>query len=331
MKRPKKDAPVEVWTNGEMARYKGLHWCSSIWTCPICAKRISEERRKKLRYAVEKSGYSKVLVTVTLAHDRNDHLVDLIDELNKALQRLKSGRWWQEFSRRWSLVAHVSSLEITDGGIDNNGWHPHKHWLLFLDLPEGKIDTRRLKEELTVKYKALLAKSGRYASDIYGIDVKFGDQAVGDYLEKWSLEDEIAKAVVKNGREGSLSPWQLLDKYIEGDKQAGARFIEYALATKGRSQLVWSRGGSEKLGFADLTDEEINASLEETEEDQGPEYKLLLSIDEVAWSAIVKKNMQNELLENADAGDQAQVVAFLERLGIRQGVFVFGAPIGVMA
>lgn len=330
MKTPRNNT-VEVWSNGETAHYKGLHWCSSVWTCPVCASRITEVRRQELRQAVAANNYAKVLVTVTMQHDRpldaNDkrnQLKALIEDLNKALKRLKAGRWWQEFCRRWHVVAHVSSLETTYGA---NGWHPHKHWLVWLDLPEGEIDAERLKTELTDRYKALLAKSGRYASDIYGIDVQIGDQAAGDYVAKWSLEDEVTKAAVKDGREGGLSVWQLLDRYIDGDDQAGALFVEYAKATLGKRQLVWSKGGRAKLGLGkEKTDEEIALAAEDETEDND---RILVTLDRQAWSTVVRKNAVIDLLEVADGADLAHILAFLDRLGVRQGV-AFGAPIGTV-
>ena len=43
----------------------------------------------------------------------------------------------------------------------------------------------------------------------------------------------------------------------EGDKQAGARFIEYAQVMKGKRQLFWSHGFKALVGIEDRTDEEL--------------------------------------------------------------------------
>ena len=44
---------------------------------------------------------------------------------------------------------------------------------------------------------------------------------------------------------------------MDGDKQAGYRFVEYALAIRGRAQLFWSRGLKAKVGVTDKSDEEL--------------------------------------------------------------------------
>lgn len=46
---------VEVHCDSKTAYYVGLQTCGSIWTCPVCAARISETRRKEVCHAMEKN------------------------------------------------------------------------------------------------------------------------------------------------------------------------------------------------------------------------------------------------------------------------------------
>lgn len=310
-RRAEGKSAVEVWTAEGKAYYRGLAVCGSVWTCPVCAAKITEKRRQDLTEAVSKKGFSKVLVTVTLQHDRTDKLAGLVEELSDALRRMKQGRWWGEFKERYSLVAYVSSLEVTYG---QSGWHPHKHWLLFLDLPENEIDRDQLKADLTARYKAQLAKHGRYASDLYGIDVRIGDQGAAEYTGKWGLEAEVTKTTVKEGRAGGLSPFQLLDLAAAGDKQAGALFVEYATATEGRRQLVWSKGARQILGLdeEELTDEDAAAQPDEGEQEDAAE--LVISFEPSQWAQILRQNARVFVLEAAERGP-AQLLEFLERIG----------------
>jgi hypothetical protein len=311
-------ATVHGWgfPGGGQAFYKGLAVCGSVWTCAICACRISEKRRAELAAAVERTGYSMVLVSITLQHDKSDHLAELLDSLNDGTRRMKQGRWWKDFSARYQLKASVTSLEITYGG---SGWHPHKHWLLFCDLPQSEIDQEGLQAELTTRYKAILAKHGRYASDLYGINVRIGHACAGSYVSKWGLDSELVKASTKEGREGGFSPFQLLDLYQAGDKQAGALFVEYSKATEGKRQLVYSRGARQVLGLAvaEKTDQELAAAEEETEN----EPVLLFALNRDGWKKILQHGARTDLLDVADSGDQLKIIDFLENLGIKEGEY----------
>lgn len=300
---------VQVWCDHQAhkAHYRGLATCGSVWTCPVCASKITEKRRVELHDAVGRKGYTPVLVTVTLQHTPDDKLITLIEELNNALKRLKSGRAWGEFKARYNLAAYVSSLEVTYGAA---GWHPHKHWLLFLDLSEDQIDAAAIKAELTARYKAVLSKHGRYASDLYGIDVRIGGQGAGEYVSKWGLDAEVTKSTVKEGRDGGLSPFQLLDLYAEGDKRAGALFAEYAQATEGKRQLVWSKGGRKVLGLGEEVEDEDAAAQDEDEETA----QLLVELTPFQWSQVLRRNARCRVLEVAEDGI-VQLMEFLDSIG----------------
>lgn len=305
---------VEVWLDHEQLRahYSGLATCGSVWTCPICASKISERRRQDLERAVAGSGLTPILVTVTLQHDRQDRLTDLIEDLNNTLRVLKSGGWWTRFKAEWQVKAYVSSLEVTWSPV--NAWHPHRHWLLFVDRTEDELDRDQLKAELTARYTGLLTKVGRYASDHYGIDVVIGQPAavaVGRYVTKWGLASEVTKAIVKNGQAGGLSPWQLLELYDQGDLQAGALFAEYALATQGRRQLVWSQGGRKALGIGEeVSDEDLAA--EEVKVDQVEE--LVIRLDPVEWKLVLKAAGRCKVLDLAEQGGTTAVHGYIDQL-----------------
>lgn len=301
---------VQVWHDAttHKAHYRGLAVCGSVWTCPVCATKITEKRRVELQEAVGRKGFTPVLVTVTLQHTPDDKLSTLIDDLNDTLRKLKQGRWWLQFKGDYSLVAYVSSLEATYGA---NGWHPHKHWLLFLDQAAEEIDVDRLKTDLITRYKSILAKRNRYASDLYGIDVRIGNQGAGEYVSKWGLEAEVTKSTIKEGREGGLSPFQLLDLYNQGDKQAGALFVEYAKATEGKRQLVWSKGARRVLGLGEeITDEDAAAQVDEDED----AAQLVIELDPRQWSQVLKHGARVRLLEAAEGG-MNNLLAYLESIG----------------
>jgi hypothetical protein len=294
----------------QKAFYKGVSTCGSVWTCPVCASRISEGRRVELQKAVDRKGFTKVLVTFTLQHERSDSLAQLVAALNDSIRRLKQGRWWLSVKAKWGVVAYVTASEFTYGNAA--GWHPHKHMLLFLDIPEGEIDTERLQEHITARYKTLLERHGRYASEFYGVDVRLGDEGAGDYVSKWGAVEEVTKSTVKSGREGGWTPFQLLQLYNEGNSQAGALFVEYAEATKGKNQLNWAKGARQVLELgAETSDTELAEQEEDVEQAQ-----LLVALDVWQWKELVRRKLRLQLLEVADSGNVAQVLNFLDSIGV---------------
>lgn len=292
----------------ECAHYGNVMRCGSVWVCPICASKITERRRAEVETAIKSGKYKTVfMVTLTLQHAPGDQLTGLVDALNDAVRRLKMGKGWQLFSQRVGIVAYITGLEMTYG---ENGWHPHKHILFFSELTEDQIDVEDVKRFISDRYGRMLARSNKYASPIYGVDVRFGNGAAGRYITKWSTAAEVTKGPVKVGRNGSVTPFQLLDLAGQGDKQAAALFVEYAKAMKGRRLLSWSHGAREMFDIGqELTDEEL---VEKNEEDA----VVLLTLTPGQWKKIVGNDIRAEVLNVASTGDAFKVWSFLAGFGI---------------
>lgn len=79
---------VAVDFNSKNAFYTGLQTCGSVWTCPICAARITEVRRQEISQAIDeayKLGYQSAMVTFTFPHNNTMSLEDTLDKQSKAL------------------------------------------------------------------------------------------------------------------------------------------------------------------------------------------------------------------------------------------------------
>jgi len=298
---------VQVKHNGEHAYFSGIVSCGSVWTCPVCSSKITEARRAELSLALSSSGLTPVMVTVTLQHERNDKLSILLEALNDSLRKLKSGRWWKSFRSKYKVIAHVSSLEFTFSKY--HGWHPHKHWLLFLDCKESDIDEMALQKELTKQYKKHLETHGRYASEFYGIDVRLGDEQAGAYISKWGMSEEMTKSNIKAGNNESYSPFQLVELSSSGEKFAELAFLEYARATFGKRQLVYSRGGREALGLGEEKTD-IELVTEEAKEDE-----IIISLSREVWNVILRNTLQAEILDLAESGGAPAVKEFIKGIG----------------
>jgi len=317
---------IELRFNGETgeAFYSGLATCGSVWVCPVCAARISGERREELRAALRIAEHARLgyaLATFTLQHTPQDSLEDLNQALNEAYRKTKSGRAWQEFVERWGLVGTVTAYEVTRGPA---GWHPHKHVLLFFTRSLSEAELAEVREWLAARFGAELDKLGRYASPIHGVDVRSTSAAV-DYVTKWGLEGELTGSESKNGH--GHTPFQLLALYEQGDKSAGAAFREYAEATKGLAQLRWSKGLKATLAALVAPDLEPESALDlvalvaqylpevETPEAELPERETWAVSLEFAWPVVLRARARGRLLEVARSGDLMRVLDFLEGIG----------------
>ncbi len=285
---------VKVLKSTEHAKchYGDLLVCGSVWDCPVCAAKISERRRLELTRAVEQHksfGGAVYLITFTYPHGREDNLKDLLDKQSKAMIWFYQHRTYKELAKRYQKQGRVRALEVNHG--EQNGWHPHIHELWFLDLHLQDFETLKL-EIFNLWTKACQRYGLGLPSWDHGVDVRGGGDAAG-YIAKfgtedkkptvktWGIEDEMTKANAKNGRNGSRSPFQLLDDYIDGDKQAGALFIEYSKAFHRKKQLTWSRGLKAVFDLEAMTDEEIANHKED-------KAVLLAEIEPEEWKAITR-------------------------------------------
>ncbi len=295
------------------AHYGGLIVCGSVWMCPVCAAKISERRREELSTAIAAWGGQIVMATFTLQHTASDALAGLLDDLQDGIRKMRSGWGWKKFQEQHGMAGSVRGLEVTHG---DHGFHPHQHVLFFVG---GGVDVEVFTQQLRDRWMASAARVGRYASPRWGLDVTAASADVAAYVAKWGKEPqwtaahELAKAGSKRGRSGSSSMLQLLEWYVVmGDVQAGRRWREYALAFKGKKQLVYSKGLRVLLGLIaeEKTDQEV---VEEAVEDA----VVLAQLDLVAWRVVLGNDARAELLTVASSGDPVLVCAFLMGLGVR--------------
>jgi hypothetical protein len=293
-------------------RYSHLMLCGSIWSCPLCASRITETRRRELSDALLSWQGSVFMCAYTLQHDRGDSLKDLKNDLSKTLRSLSNDRDYLKLKDKFGIVGNISSLEVTWG--QRAGWHPHKHYLYFADHTLTLEDITEIENVLSERYIKILSKQGRYSvSDVF--QVQLGDaEQIKDYVckgDKWTLAHEITKSPVKLGRDDHLSPFQLAAAYAIGNDQAGSLFREYYFDLKGSRHLVYSHGLRALLGLKkDKSDLEL--SKEKIENDD----VLMFSLVREAWRVVCNKRVRGELLEVLSTGSQDLINDYLSGLGL---------------
>jgi hypothetical protein len=100
----------------------------------------------------------------------------------------------------------------------------------------------------------------------------------------------MTKGHIKRGKNGSMTPFDLLRDYSENQNdESGRLFQQYALTFKGSRQLNWSRGLKKSAGCKQKTEQQI---VDETEKMS----EKMMELDIELWNAVRSQNKRGELL-----------------------------------
>lgn len=282
-----KNSDVGLMYNKERntANYSNLQRCCNVWNCPVCSAVISEGRRAELKQGLDNwvsQGDSVYLVTFTNRHYFGDDLADLLAGQKKAFIKFWQKRAVVEMLKKIGYVGRIVATEVTWG---QNGWHPHYHMVFFFD---GAVDMQGLQSFLSLHWQEVCVKSGLPAPTLdRGVDVRDGTYA-SQYVSKWGLDCEMTKGHIKKGREGGLTPFDLL-RMSDGLDKYAELFRAFADAFKGKRQLVWSDGLKERLSIEQKTDEQIISETEKKSE-------FVRGLSEQIWYLILNYNKRAEVL-----------------------------------
>lgn len=243
-----------------------MHWgnvqrCGSIWTCPVCAKQITEKRREELLIANRKwskMGNYLYMITLTNSHNTSHDLNFLKLSQRKAMKRFFEGRKAESLMSELGKKYHITNYEVTYG---SNGWHPHHHILVFSDRYLGITAFADLETKLKEHWINCCKLSGLPLPSMqHGLDLCDGTFA-SNYISKWGLEYEMTKGHIKKGRKQSYTPFDLLQLSLSDltvhHRESSKLFQEFAIAFKGARQLSWSRGLKKLFGLNDVDDQQI--------------------------------------------------------------------------
>jgi len=230
---------VDVYRNQarDGASLAGLNRCGNLHTCPVCAAKVGELRRKQLSAAMVQhigNGGAAYLLTFTFPHEADESLESLLAKFDKARKRFKDNRTWKALRKEKRVVGYVNSLEFTVS--QENGWHPHVHMLVFCDkqafgegvstgggvrvncmddmkkAANGDLESFVI-EDLRRAWCEILFKVGlgdnSKLTDMlkHALNVRGGEKAA-EYIakfgrdEKWGASSELAKSHAKVGTAG---------------------------------------------------------------------------------------------------------------------------------
>ena len=289
------------------AGYAGLATCGSVWACPVCAAKISAQRRDELARVVQVAvglGLKVSMLTLTQRHHAGQDLAELWDSLQSGWAAVTSGRRWQEFCRQLGVQGWVKAVEVTHG---SHGWHVHVHVLIISEhdpattlvwhrRKQGRrrtpypLEVQMPKDFIAERWARGLEKHGvDFIADKGGIDWQTADsgdeEALGRYVAKMNssvdgLASEATLGGFKKARRGNRTPFQILEDFLDTGSEADLRLWRtYVSASHGRKALTWSKGLRDWAGMEpEMTDEQIAA------QDQCGEAVALFDHD--AWRQI---------------------------------------------
>jgi len=324
------DSGVSVFRSSDGgAGFGNLATCGSVWHCPVCAAKITEQRRKELQEAINswaKQGGKVYLLSLTFPHMMHQPLAANLERFSEALKKFKNSKPYKRIMEAAGSAGSIRALEVTHG---NNGWHPHTHDLVFA-MP----DQLELLDQLEMAWIEILIKVGLAERNqindmrLAAFDVQGGDYAA-EYVAKfgheaseksktltgshWGASNELTKSYAKVGKRlGGRTPFTLLQDYAEGDKEAGELFQEFAKQFKGKRQLFWSPKLRKALTLnIEKTDAEIAA-------EEFPARELVAVLDHEKWKLVLSRNARGQVLKAAAQGGAEAVDALLEELAGRR-------------
>lgn len=327
------EKPIDVTVDRENGRasYGNIAKCGNVWACPVCSRKISEERREEVQTAINewrRRGNLVAMMTNTISHNIGDALQDVKTLFSKAWRSYTGGRGWADFCDEWSYHGRIRVIEITYG---MNGWHLHAHTILFLEVSPD-YDISPMRHELKTRWMKAVQRHGGHANYENGCDITVRENDISDYVTKhgrlpsdieekieasavgWTESHELAKAVTKNAKtEDGRTPFRMLQDYAElGDKRAGALFVEYVRAMKNQKQLEWSKGLKNDL----LNGEHDEKSDEEVAEEVDTE--VVAQVEKDVWRHIIRQRARGRVLAAALEGDEELVQVLHE---IKDGVY----------
>ena len=330
----------------DKAYYSGLASCGSIWACPVCSAKIRNRRAEDISKAAAnwtEQGNSVVAAAFTVPHNKGHRLDDTFAAVADSFRKIQQRKKWKTIRNELGIMGQIRAVEGTYG---DNGWHPHIHALFFCSkrryvaseetyvTDKGKTRTRRtygydvgeIDHAGLVKLTLFLREAWGDAieaagfarpSEIHGVDVQLVASAeeAGAYIAKTqdgkAVGNEVARGDMKQGRQGSRTPFQILEDFRWTGNVADLRlWHDWEQVTHGRRAIFWSDHLRALLlpeeDEEEATDDEIAA-----EEVGGEDVAL---IDKITWKGITARpGLACALLDRLESGGLEAVNELLGR------------------
>ena len=280
--------------------------CGSVWLCPVCGRRIADERRIELEFvmkqAVKDSDRDFVFGTYTIQHRLSDRLADLLRDLKDSVHKAWAGRGGQAARDAvgYKLIARVVEIRWSP----ETGWHPHFHEVATVNRGVTPV---ALDAAIGGRYGAQLEARGYHYHPEHSVLFSGVNDQTSLYLTKFAYE--LSAGAEKTSRGESISFFQLAKLAADtGEQRYRDLVVEYAEATSGVRWFVWGRHDGNTSIF--------NALLEttgKTAEDVADEARERVPVAQ----AIGARYTEDEFGELAGRGLRGSARVIMDRYGAR--------------
>jgi hypothetical protein len=337
------DVAVSFSPEHKRAVFKGVMTCGSPWDCPVCGGVIAERRRGELRELLvflRDYGAVPALTVLTQHHTATESCAAVVKRLDGDRRRMMMTREYKRLVVKYGIMIDgrlrlhfVGGPETTTG---YNGFNYHWQGAYILAPGSDAAEFERECRDLWYRVRGYSflppgASGERVPADMnawqHGCKVSSKEGDLAEYVTKfgrlpnWDLSEELALSFRKRGRDGHskhYTPMELLELASAGDDRAGAVWVEWASAMKGKSSLRFSPGLLDWAGMRSATDEEIA-------EDTSDYLVDLAYISKFVWSLIRGDrpglgdgaglaDRRSELLAVGDSGSRVLVAEWLAAL-----------------
>lgn len=267
----------------KQAGFGGLSTCGRVWLCPVCAAKIRLRRGDEIAEGVGRhfaNGGAAYFWTCTLPHEQGDALKTTFDVMTKAFAHLTRGRAWDSERKQFGVIGSIKAVEVTHS---RNGWHPHTHVIVLTERPLTFDELCSWYARLDARWAAGLVRNGwsagqaPYRFRMDPVQKSRDGERLAAYVAKVQdkgIGNEMARADMKGGRQGSRTPFEILADFGNGALADDLElWWEYEQATIGRSAIRWSPGLKARL----LPDEEELSDDDIAAEDLGGETVAVLA------------------------------------------------------
>ena len=124
----------------------------------VCGAKVVERRRGEIQQAMAQHracGGEVHLLTLTTPHTRFDVLEELQAKLGKALNGFLADKTVKKTFKEMGYIGQIRGYEVTHGRKGtNNGWHPHFHFLQFVQVKGDAAQLMDWKTRLYLRWDA---------------------------------------------------------------------------------------------------------------------------------------------------------------------------------
>ncbi len=326
------DSPVSVVSGAESNKlyYSGLMKCGSVWRCPVCSFKITQRRQLEVfelantwleLHEKNTNDLGRLsFITLTLRHNKHDHLDVLLDRLGDEFRKFQRTQVYKRLEQEHNIRGFIKTLEIKWSW--ENGWHPHLHLLYFHTSKESAVFHKEFLHAWCKRKRINALLKAQCAKDVYTM------KGITEYITKWDMSKEMTQGNSKiNENENThYSPFLILRKLTENkwgkDEKSqyektyfGGLFYHYSRVTKGKHLINISKSLKKEMAeYEELAKIEIKTDAEILEDQ--PMDSIKFKIDPLLWNRIVFRDAMPYILLTYENGGLNQVSQFLTSSGI---------------